>query len=33
MMAAGASSDVSAPVLPKGENKIISNVTITYEIR
>jgi uncharacterized protein YggE len=27
------SSAVSAPVLPKGENKITSNVTITYEIR
>lgn len=26
-------SRASAPVLPKGENKIISNVTITYEIR
>lgn len=24
---------VSAPTLPKGENKIISNVTITYEIK
>jgi uncharacterized protein len=30
-MAQEASS--SAPVLPKGENKIISNVSITYEIR
>lgn len=28
-----ASSDVVAPTLPKGENKITSNVTITYEIR
>ena len=33
MMASGASADASAPVLPKGENKIVSNVTITYEIR
>ena len=24
---------VMAPTLPKGENKIISNVTITYEIK
>lgn len=27
------SSPESAPVLPKGENKITSNVTITYEIK
>jgi uncharacterized protein YggE len=27
------SSSAPAPVLPKGENKITSNVTITYEIR
>ncbi|MFA6515188.1 MAG: SIMPL domain-containing protein [Candidatus Paceibacterota bacterium] len=32
-MMAGDSADVSAPVLPKGENKITSNVTISYEIR
>jgi hypothetical protein len=32
-MMTGASSDVAAPVLPKGENKIASSVTITYEIR
>lgn len=32
-MMAGAGADVTAPVLPKGENKITSNVTITYEIR
>jgi len=28
-----ARDSVMAPTLPKGENKIISNVTITYEIR
>lgn len=34
MMAAGASMDnASAPTLPKGENKIISNVSITFEIK
>lgn len=34
MMAAGASSDTtSAPTLPKGENKITSNVSVTFEIR
>ena len=34
MMANGATtSSAPAPVLPKGENKITSNVTITYEIR
>lgn len=34
MMGAGAVSESSvAPTLPKGENKITSNVTITYEIR
>ena len=32
MSAAGASIDMVAPTLPKGENKITSNVTITYEI-
>ncbi len=33
MMDQSVSLESSAPVLPKGENKIISNVTITYEIR
>lgn len=34
MMGAGTVSESSvAPTLPKGENKITSNVTITYEIR
>lgn len=35
MMGAGdaVSAQESAPTLPKGENKITSNVTITYEIR
>lgn len=34
MMSAGAmDSSAPAPTLPKGENKITSNVTITYEIR
>lgn len=33
MSAVGASADMVAPTLPKGENKITSNVTITYEIR
>jgi uncharacterized protein YggE len=35
MMGAGVSADSAtpAPTLPKGENKITSNVTITYEIR
>jgi uncharacterized protein YggE len=35
MMGAGdaVSNQESAPTLPKGENKITSNVTITYEIR
>jgi uncharacterized protein len=32
MMGDSVSSE-SAPVLPKGENKITSNVTVTYEIR
>lgn len=33
-MSAGAVADsVAAPTLPKGENKITSNVTITYEIK
>ena len=32
-MGAESSLDTSAPTLPKGENKITSNVTITYEIR
>jgi hypothetical protein len=32
MMGAGVSA-TPAPILPKGENKIISNVNITYEIR
>ncbi len=32
-MAVGASMPERAPELPKGENKITSNVTITYEIR
>lgn len=32
MMSAGVAS-APAPVLPKGENKIISNVVITYEIK
>jgi uncharacterized protein len=32
MMSSGVTS-APAPVLPKGENKIISNVTITYTIR
>jgi uncharacterized protein len=31
--AAAGAMDAGAPVLPKGENKIMSNVTITYEIR
>ncbi|MDQ3014798.1 MAG: SIMPL domain-containing protein [bacterium] len=29
----GVAMDAAAPVLPTGENKLISNVTITYEIR
>lgn len=33
MMADSASGSAPAPTLPKGENKITSNVTITYEIR
>jgi hypothetical protein len=33
MGGAEASLDSRAPVLPKGENKITSNVSITYEIR
>ncbi len=33
MMGDAVSSEAGAPVLPKGENKITSNVTITYEIR
>jgi len=33
MMAADVSSGSVAPTLPKGENKITSEVTITYEIR
>lgn len=33
MMADSVSSAVPAPVLPKGENKITSNVSITYEIK
>jgi uncharacterized protein len=33
MMAGALDSSVPAPELPKGENKITSNVTITYEIR
>jgi len=33
MMADSVSSTESAPELPKGENKITSSVTITYEIR
>jgi hypothetical protein len=34
-MASGAAYDMaeSAPSLPTGENKITSNVSITYEIR
>ncbi len=32
-MMAGTSAMPSAPELPKGQNKITSNVTITYEIR
>lgn len=33
MSAAGTAAMPPAPVLPKGENKITSNVTITYEIK
>ncbi len=33
MMAGSAPNAAPAPELPKGENKITSNVTITYEIR
>lgn len=33
MMADSVSSVAPAPVLPKGENKITSNVSITYEIK
>lgn len=33
MMSQSVSMDAGAPTLPKGENKITSNVTITYEIR
>ncbi len=33
MMKATSSVSAPAPVLPKGENKITSNVTISYEIR
>ncbi|MBK5215749.1 MAG: SIMPL domain-containing protein [Candidatus Pacebacteria bacterium] len=33
MMSESVLLDAGAPTLPKGENKIISNVTITYEIR
>jgi uncharacterized protein len=33
MMADSASGATPVPVLPKGENKITSNITITYEIR
>ncbi len=33
MMASGATSSSVPPTLPKGENKITSNVVITYEIR
>ncbi len=32
-MGMGGSSEASAPQLPTGENKITSNVTITYEIK
>lgn len=33
MMSADSTGAAPAPTLPKGENKITSNVTITYEIR
>lgn len=33
MMSDSVESSAGAPVLPKGENKITSNVSITYEIR
>jgi len=33
MMSSSIASDVAAPTLPKGENKITSKVTITYEIK
>jgi uncharacterized protein YggE len=33
MLGAGTSSSAVPPTLPKGENKITSNVSITYEIR
>lgn len=33
MMKSASSVSESAPILPKGENKITSNVTISYEIR
>jgi len=33
MMAADSAGSAPAPALPIGENKIVSNVTITYEIR
>ncbi len=33
MMAVSSEAQAPAPQLPKGENKIVSNVTITYEIR
>jgi uncharacterized protein YggE len=33
MLDSAVSSSVPAPVLPKGENKITSNVSITYEIQ
>ena len=33
MMMDSVGASAPAPTLPKGENKITSNVTITYEIR
>ena len=33
IMADNASNAAPAPILPKGENKITSDVTITYEIK
>lgn len=32
-MGGAVSSDIKAPSLPEGQNKFVSNVTITYEIR
>jgi hypothetical protein len=33
MMEGAAVAPQASPVLPTGENKVVSNVTITYEIK